>query len=300
MSNGSGLKIAAPSLFERLLTPGRQRNLVAFFFAIFPGGVPVGAIFISMRYLLKSILRYAHLSHIYPTAFLAYILANILEEKRSINADERKRRKVASQESGDVTGWCAGNKTMYLFGFFPVLTLKEGEDVSAHHFYFRRPQSTINWAFKNSGISLPENPSVFEPGCGCGKNLYYFQDTVGATVEGVDVYEPAVEVAKHANIFGKAKFTHYDAVQNGLQYIADKSFDLVVIHSYLSHIEHLPQFQAHLDELVRIGRNILVFEILNTEILKILADRGFERLPHPKMVMALKERNHDADKRRVV
>ena len=110
-------------------------------------------------------------------------------------------------------------------------------------------------------------------------------------IEGVDVYPPAIEVAKHANIFGRAKFTHYDAVQNGLAHIADKAFDLVVIHSYLSHIEHLPGYQEHLDELVRIGRNVLVFELLNPEILKDLTTRGFERLPHPKMVMALKEQS---------
>lgn len=170
----------------------------------------------------------------------------------------------------------------FLHFLFHRIKLPKGESAAAYHSYLKQPTKPIHKAFKASGLLPPR--TVFEAGCGCGKNLYYFQDKYGSDIDGLDLSESDIAVAKKVDIHGGARF-YCRTLEDGLGY---RRTDLVITNNYLSNIEHLPNFEPHLDELLKFGKNMLVIETSTPRILSALCERGFHRLDFPNQLVMVK------------
>lgn len=161
-----------------------------------------------------------------------------------------------------------------------AFSLDDTSHLNLHTFFLNRSPAPLQSAiekFRRLGSPLKIYPGmrVFEPGCNAGRNLFFFKDFYRASIIGADVYEPAVHLARKADIFKNANFFVADLVESQfLDQFLENEFDLTIIRSHIVHIAHIesPKRQAYLERLIKISRQVLVIEKQN-----IIVDRFLEQ-----------------------
>ncbi len=244
-----------------------------------------------IRFCFRRGIRWLIMAIKFRKSFLAYVMLNclshilflsVLTERDVENVlHERDIRRKAKKN----IGWASHDKKItlkFLKRKLFTVSLKEGIELSAEHFYFSRNPAEIINAFKiiskrvGYKIKIKFGASIFEPGCGCARILYYLSDRYGAKCYGLDVYEPAVEVAKSANIFGDVVVEHGDAMElANVEHLADKAFEMIICSSYLGHIIHMDGAIDYIKSLVRIGKEIVIIDRLIPQIKALLDDMAF-------------------------
>lgn len=227
-----------------------------------------------LLYLVRSWVRHFVLAVHYPKAAVGAVL-QALPSRGPVRwetkcTEDRHATKEAAKKRGEAVGWANSGREITLCVFNkPLLTvtLSEGAESNVQQFFFSRPVAHIRRAlsvFAELGVPLPlkKGATIFEPGCNAGRYLYYLADRYDCRVVGADIFEPAITVARHANICGDAKFTAADLVRSGfLELFADQHFDLVMCSSHLAHIVHLhTEFEGYLLRLRRITKVMIFLE----------------------------------------
>lgn len=195
----------------------------------------------------------------YPKAFLVSLLAKFFGARRSANTCTKEKYR----QEGKAIGWAKGDKTVC------GITLKEGEEISAEHFYFSRSLKSLKQAIPRlqaDGIIF--KGTVTEHGCGCGKYLHYLKDRFKMDARGYDVYGPAVKVA---NNFKDVPVLEKDALGMDIE-----PCDLIFLSSYLPHIMHVNGFEDYIARLVKAGKQVIAMERYAPDLEKILGKYGFE------------------------
>lgn len=116
------------------------------------------------------------------------------------------------------------------------------------------------------GEITPQPNSICEVGCGEGELLHHVRKQFpSADIFGTDISEEHIEMASQKNKMGNIFFSVQDA-QNLTKY-QDQAFDLVICAEVL---EHLPDPEKGLHELIRICRRDLFVSVPNEPIWRIL------------------------------
>ncbi len=110
---------------------------------------------------------------------------------------------------------------------------------------------------------LDRHSSVFEGGCNVGRNLLALHKAYGCSVEGADISEHAISIARD-EVFAKvpnARFSVANLLDSTffLSY-SDGQFDLVLSRGHLMHIPKSPEKERYVEQLKRIGKAFLMIE----------------------------------------
>lgn len=108
-------------------------------------------------------------------------------------------------------------------------------------------------------VKLGKDSKVLELGCNVGRNLRHVSNTFGSYVEGYDICPEVIEVCQ-AEI-PNSKFEVQDLRDpKFLKEIPDNSFDLGITVGFLMHIDKGEDKIALIKELMRICKNIAIYE----------------------------------------
>ncbi|TAN43966.1 MAG: class I SAM-dependent methyltransferase [Rhodospirillales bacterium] len=111
--------------------------------------------------------------------------------------------------------------------------------------------------------TLKGESAVFEGGCNIGRNLLALQKAYGCFVEGADISEQAIAIARN-EVFGgsaRSRFTSANLLDPDFFHsYSDNQFDLVITRAHLMHIPKSPAKLHYIEELKRIGKMFLMIE----------------------------------------
>lgn len=243
-----------------------------------------------IRYFLFTTLRFTVLCWNRPKAMLAFgllraqkimPLATLTTVRENVSAVRKKIKR-----NHQSWGW-AVEKRHFVFRFLDMtictFTISDACQLNLLTFFLNRNPKPIRVAMEKfdamgSPIRIDPGMKVFEPGCNAGRNLFFFRDYHGASIVGADIYEPAVRLARKADIFKSADIRVADLVNGDyLSQFRANEFDLTIIRSHLVHVAHIePSLRdAYFKRLLRISRRVLVIEKQNKVVDQFLSQYGF-------------------------
>ncbi|MCF8176960.1 MAG: class I SAM-dependent methyltransferase [Sulfuritalea sp.] len=219
-------------------------------------------------YYVKSVIRFAWVMFRYPWAGISFVL-RLFERfpgfRRSIQyRHDRYQVKQQLKQSKQSIGHALGDRTVVcsLFGR-QILSLKleEGGEATADQFFLNRPvddgRHMITLARRF--VEIQPGDSVFDPGCGAGRHLFHFVDGYGCKAVGVDIYQPAIEVAEIANWNHQVRFFAQSSLEPGfLDTVLPNGCDFVFINSWLNHVKDYPGYREFAVRIVEKCRFLLV------------------------------------------
>jgi hypothetical protein len=235
---------------------------------------------------IKSLLRFFLLCLIYPKPGLSYFFRIIghfygfrYRSKRDISAAIRFKHEGKLNNSN--IGHATHNKTISLDIFsFNLFKFKidEGENLTVEHFYLNRSIKDLQFLTKLSKPFMKVNKSwvVFDPACGTGKHLYYLIDKYNCKGIGVDIYQPAINVAKNANI-GKSINFHCGSSldETFISKILPLDIDLLFINSWLGYVKNEENFEKFIQKMLNMTRYIMIISSENDDLHSIFYNTDF-------------------------
>jgi SAM-dependent methyltransferase len=116
-------------------------------------------------------------------------------------------------------------------------------------------QTYYSWPITRSLIPDCTDKRVLDAGCGIGDHVEWFLDD-GAAIVGVDASEQTIEIARER--FGDQATFHQANLAEPLDFVENDTFDLVLSHLVLGHIE---RWKPVFEEFHRIlsARGLLIF-----------------------------------------
>lgn len=141
------------------------------------------------------------------------------------------------------------------------LRLPEGAEATADQFFLNRPIGDARHviALASPFVRIRPGELVFDPGCGAGRHLYHFVDALGCRAIGVDVYQPAIEVAESANWNQRVRFIAQSSIEPGfLDSVLPHGCDFVFINSWLNHVKDYAGYPEFARRVVDKCRYLLV------------------------------------------
>lgn len=216
----------------------------------------------------KSAIRFALVMYRYPWAGVSFALRffGIFPGfKRSVQyRQDRYQAKQQMKQSKQSIGHALGDRTVVcsLFGRRIIsLKLQEGAEATADQFFLNRP---VDDAMHMIGLARPfvqirPGDLVFDPGCGAGRHLFHFVDWYGCEAVGIDIYQPAIEVAEAANWDSRVRFYAQSSLEPGLlDTVLPHGCDFVFINSWLNHVKDYPGYREFAARIVDNCRYLLV------------------------------------------
>lgn len=200
-----------------------------------------------MSYFFKVVSRFLRVMVKYPRAGISFLLrvfdivpgSRRFVQYRKDRVEEKLRLKGNKQNIGHALG--DRHIVCTLFGWEIIrFKLAEGAEATADQFFLNRPVWDVKHLLKLAGpyVRIAPGDSVFDPGCGAGRHLLYLADTLSCDAIGVDVYEPAIEVAEVANYDHKVRFMAKSSIAPGfLDRVIPDGCDVVFINSWLNHVK---------------------------------------------------------------
>lgn len=221
-----------------------------------------------MTYHLRLAARFILVMTRYPRAGFSFVL-RFLEFfpgfKRFVQyRPDRYQVKQHLKKNKQSIGHALGDRkvTCSLFGCEILsLNLHEGAQATADQFFLNRPVDDARHmiAMARRLVEIRPGDTVFDPGCGAGRHLFHFVDKYRCEAVGVDVYQPAIEVAKAANWDRRVRFYADSSLDPGaLESILPEGCDFVFINSWLNHVKDYPGYREFATEIVKKCRFLLV------------------------------------------
>ena len=205
----------------------------------------------------------------FPKAGLAFILrlfGGIYGFKYKVLRDysEIIQIKEELRSQGKSVGHAVKSKKVGLYFLqYNLLTLEvpKGSSLTAEHFFLNRPLNDLKYLLKicSNHITLSKGDLVFDPGCGTGKHLFYLTDYYKCLGIGVDIYEPAIKVAKRANYDNSVSFYNQSMLdlESSIK-ILPSNCDYVFINSWLNHVYEYPRYDEMIKKLLQSCRYMMV------------------------------------------
>ncbi len=234
-----------------------------------------------MIYSLKSIPRFLKVMLNYPKAGLSFFLRYLahipgIERKILLDHDGRYKQKQEMRKNNKSVGHALNDRviSLSLFGKQIVaFNLKEGEEASADQFFLNRPVNDVQELLNlcRNYIDIQKNETIFDPGCGTGRHLYYLVDKYGCKGIGVDVFAPAIEVAKKANWNRNTTFYARSSLGKGvLEEIIPDGCDYVFINSWLNHVYGYDGYEEFIVKIFNSCRYILLITTYKDDLKTML------------------------------
>ncbi|MCC7305660.1 MAG: class I SAM-dependent methyltransferase [Alphaproteobacteria bacterium] len=206
-----------------------------------------------------------------PRAFGIFVLLCLLRPLgaglKAVMPDDKAQTRGQRVHEGKTIGWAEGARIYRIaLGPFKIdFPVRDGKTMQALNFYYLRPSSFILRdlaAFDKKGmhVALHESMRVFEPGCNAGRMLLMFRDLYSANVTGLDLFAPAIKIAK--KIGGtRADFRCANVLEDAwLKSLPDDYFDLSIASSFINHVSHLEGYEDFLQNLARISRQVYIHD----------------------------------------
>ncbi len=235
---------------------------------------------------LKSFIRFLILCISYPKSALSYfgrIVGHIpgfkYEVKRNINAARKFKEagRVDKYRIGQATHY--KNVRLYLFHFLLFqVRVEEGESLTSEHFYLNRSIADLQLLLGLSSdyIKLTKKSLVFDPACGTGRHLHYLVDTFGCNGLGIDVYQPAINVANKANFEKNTSFYCESSLdQQNMDKFITNNLDLVFINSWIGYVKDDKGFNNFISRIIKNSRFIMVVSSINDDLHSIFKCANF-------------------------
>ena len=230
-----------------------------------------------IRYFTKTILRYIFVMISFPIAASAFFLRLIallpgFNYKVLRNYSQIIKIKEELRNEGKSVGHAVQSKTVGLFfnkWQLLNLTLKKGESLTAEHFFLNRPLDDVKLLlqFCKDYVTIAEGDLIFDPGCGTGKHLFYLTDRYNCQGIGVDVYRPAINVAKRANFDNHVTFFNKSMIDfDSSKQVLPSSCDYIFINSWLNHVYMYPGYNLMIEKLLKSCRFMLVINSVKFEL----------------------------------
>jgi 2-polyprenyl-3-methyl-5-hydroxy-6-metoxy-1,4-benzoquinol methylase len=154
---------------------------------------------------------------------------------------------------------------------FYKIHLQNNEELTVEHFYFNRSLNDVEFflkAIKNKNF-INRDHILLDPGCGSGKHIMFISDKTNCKGFGIDIYKPAINVAKKIEKFSKINFF----CENSLIFLKSQNFskiDIVFSNSILVHVLTNKDFKNFLDFLKKNKSKLMLIENkkLNIKMLK--------------------------------
>lgn len=221
-----------------------------------------------LAYWFRQIGRFFSVATRYRRAGLSFAL-RVLELMpgfdRSIqHRQDRYQTKLQLRASQRSVGHALGDRYLVcsLFGReFLRFRLPEGVQATADQFYLNRPVRDAEHliALAAPYVEIRPGDLVFDPGCGAGRHLHHLVDRYGCEAIGVDIYGPAIEVAKAASRDGRERFLAQSSLAPGLlDSLLPDGCDFVFINSWLNHVKDYPGYREFSFSIVEKCRYLLV------------------------------------------
>ncbi len=191
-----------------------------------------------------------------------------LQDRYQVKQQMKLRQQSIGHALGDRTIVCtwAGHQVC-------SLRLPEGVEATADQFFLNRPIRDAMHVIKLASQFVQIRPGelVFDPGCGAGRHLYYFVDSLGCRAIGIDIYKPAIEVAQTANWDRRVRFLSQSSIEPGiLESVLPQGCDYVFINSWLNHIKDYPGYEEFARRVVMKCRYLLVITSTKDQLDRLL------------------------------
>jgi len=209
---------------------------------------------------MKGLSRFLLVMARYPGAALSFAFRAfeiVPGMRRTVqHPKDRIEQKNELRSEGQSVGHALGDRTVsvsFLGRKFLSARIREGVEATADQFYLNRSVSDLNYlvSLVSPYVTLRPGDTVFDPGCGTGRHLFYLSDHYGTRGIGIDVYPAAIEVANAANWDGKCEFHCQSSLEPGcLDTLLPDGCEFVFMNSWLNHVRGYGGFQAFTDEIV--------------------------------------------------
>jgi len=221
-----------------------------------------------MTYHFRLAVRFILVMIRYPRAGFSFVLRCLglfPGLKRSVHyRKDRYQHKQRLKENKQSIGHALGDRKVAcsLFGREILgFNLQEGAEATADQFFLNRPIDDARHmiAMASRFVKIRPGDILFDPGCGAGRHLFHFVDKYRCRAVGVDVYPPAIEVAKAANWDRMVRFYADSSLEPGLlESILPEGCDFVFINSWLNHVKDYPGYREFATRIVEKCRFLLV------------------------------------------
>jgi SAM-dependent methyltransferase len=185
--------------------------------------------------------------------------------KRSVEyPQDRYEIKQQLKKSQQSIGHALGDRTIVCTWFgrqIVRLRLVEGVQATADQFLLNRPVEDARHmiALARQHVAIRAGDLVFDPGCGAGRHLFHFVDVHRCRGIGVDIYQPAIDVAETANWDRSVHFHAQSSLAPGLlDSVLPDGCDFVFINSWLNHVKDYPGYREFAEKVVGKCRFMLV------------------------------------------
>lgn len=221
-----------------------------------------------LNYYLRNCVRLIIVSGTQPKAGLAFFMKNaghlpFFHYSVKRDNDSLYKRKVYLRNKKKNVGHAIKGKTVSLsFSKWKLFkcALEEGGDLTAEHFYLNRSVKDVEYLLKMTSkhVNIKGSSLIFDPGCGTGRHLFYLVDKYDCRGIGVDVYPPAVAIAKKANLGKRIRFYNCSSLESGvLDKIIPEGCDFVLMNSWLSHVYKYDGYDEFVKKILKSCRYIL-------------------------------------------
>lgn len=204
--------------------------------------------------MIKSIYRHILIFLNYPKlALLLFLklLCKLFFFKYSLIRDNQKilKNKILKKKNSLDLGHAIIDKKykFYLFNYqICSISIREGNELTAEHFFLNRPINDLLYLIQKTRhlISFNSKSIIFDPGCGTGKHLIYFNDKYFSKCIGVDIYSPAIKIANLIKL-NSDKINFYNHSSLDIDFIKNllpNGCDFIFINSWLNHVSHHKDF----------------------------------------------------------
>jgi hypothetical protein len=217
---------------------------------------------------VRSILRFIVMSWHYKISFFSFFLRCLCYLPFLSYDLERVKDTIDDQISSDGHIKPGKKIRIKIFNFTILkLYLSKGEALTAEHFYFHRSNKDIKFLLKSSKdiFRINKDSIIFDPACGTGKQLSYICDRYKCRGIGIDIYQPAINVAKKIEKFSNCIFLYGNSLETNTlsslnKYIDSKKINILLINSWLDHVCMHKNFNIFLNYVKNIRCKILIIE----------------------------------------
>ena len=210
---------------------------------------------------------------------IGYLYGFRYHAKRDILSARKFKQRGRLSKSN--IGHATNSKTIYLdffsFNLFKFI-IHEGEELTAEHFFLNRSISDLKFLLSNSMGYFRTNKSsvIFDPACGTGRHLQFLADQLRCEGIGVDIYQPAITVAKRVNIGKSIKlYTGSSLDFKFIESILPSKVDIVLINSWLGYVKDDERFDSFIDQILKISCFIMIISSINDDLYSIFKNTEF-------------------------
>jgi|TARA_B110000483_G_C18115099_1_gene511315 hypothetical protein len=216
----------------------------------------------------RSILKFVVISWHYKIAFISFLLRCLCYLPFFSYDLERVKDTIDDHISSEGHIKPGKKIRIKIFNFTIIkLYLKKSEALTAEHFYFHRSNKDIKFLIKSSKkkFKIKKNSIIFDPACGTGKQLSYICDRYNCRGIGIDIYPPAISVAKKIEKFTNCIFLCESSLDTNTlsslyKYFDSKKINILLINSWIDHVCMHKDFDIFLDYVKNIKCKIMIIE----------------------------------------